>query len=531
MRKSKSQCLHSLERDRQSKPVPPVSLSTLTPVDSGERWQQMRRLEFPTLVKGSKQLEKSPSTSAILSDYLKQTSSHTRTLSPPASSTGASSGSLPLSRMKTKKVSNLLALSDDPPPHMEVSRRSPLAGRLSAAARRGTTGSSGGESDVEMCQGPTERMVGRGRQRRRIKSKVYISESEELSSDQELPRDVTAQVTELEELSYDVTAQFSDLELYYDVTTHVSEVEIALREESAVVSDESCVAPHQASRDPTQLSRVDVEGAGVCLSPGRMRTLFPLPASSRSKQSHSAPHTGYSLESLGFYEPLSLPPALRIKQELVAAATEEGSTEVLAPGSPLGLIDLIGEDEDVALIPQPDDGSSSDEIYVSPFPSPHSHSPPFSTPSSRDREEHLVDRLTPSPSPSHSPASTPAAHSLAEVADANLRITRSGNKYRSYIPADFSNEESTLPFASILSATDPLPPDSSPQDSHTPPSTRQTPVRPVVGSDYRELSVSSAPAPVPGPGPVPASGERMDTTLYMPNYVLQKFQVHSGLST
>ena len=391
IRKSKTQCLHSLERDRQSKPVH-TSLST-----------KRRVIELPKLLpRGSRQLAKSPSSSKILSEYLRETCKH------PAVATDKE-----FSQMRTKKVSNLLALSE---------YQQEPGGALSAGEEREEreVGVSGGESDVEMGMGPTKRVVGRGSQRRRIKSKVYISESEECCSDASPP----------------------------PPDPDRAETEIRLVEETVaadcIVSDSISVS---SVRDSTQLSRVT--DTAVCLEPERMRTLFSIPVTrARSRL------PVYSLDSLGFYDPTpALSEIIRIKQEFSPACSYE------APGlvPDCEFVDLTpGTERETEVPSSPIPSQSSEDLYVSPASSPAGSSSSFSTPCSSDLQRRPIRSASPLQS-----ASTALSIDAPVSVSVNVRTTRSGNEYRSYLTTDFSNEESSLPFANFLSQT--VPPADSPQ--------------------------------------------------------------------
>ena len=407
-RKSKTHCLHSLERDRKSKPVH-TSLST-----------ERRVLELPKLLpKGSRQLAKSPpSSSKILSEYLRETS---RPRHPTAGKE--------FSQMRTKKVSNLLALSED---QQEL-------GRALSAGETGEEGEgrgvrvSEGESDVEMGMGPVKRVVGRGRQRRRIKSKVYISESEEYSSDSRPPP-----------------------------PEDTTDTEIGLREETVPADcigcdsiNSNCVS---SVGDSSQLSRVG--DTAVCLEAEKMRTLFSIPVT-RARSRLTRPV--YSLDSLGFYNvtpALSTCDIIRVKQEFSTARCYEGMGAV----PDCEVVDLTETElspQSALLSPGVPSQPSEEDPYMSPVASPTAASScsSFNTPCSDDTKRHPMS--SPSSPLLHSDQPALPTDTPAVSVPVNLRTTRSGNEYRSYLTTDFSNEESSLPFANFLSQS--VPPTDSPQ--------------------------------------------------------------------
>ena len=398
MRKSKTQCMHSIERDRQSKPI------HINPSKT-----ERRVVELPMIPRrGSRQLTNPPSSSKILSEYLKETSQQLKR-----------SNDTPqeFSQMKTKKVSNLIALSDEQSTD-EICRGVTLSSDLiqqdnfsevvvvdSGVGVR----DSEGESDVEMSKGPTKRVVGRGSQRRRIKSKVYISDFDDTCSEEE---------TVLQD-----TQEFD------------------LREEIVVseITEISCSpAPDTES---TFLSVV--ADYSVCLMPERMRTLFAIPV--------TRVHTSqplYSLDSLGFYDVTPVTPStadiLHIKQEFAAVNSQE-EIEICMTHEVVDLTDDGESGVDVNIRNLSSD--TGEDLYVSPLPSPTSPTSSFATPSGSE----LTDRprnISQSPVPS-----SPCTHPGDSPVTVSVKTTRSGVEYRSYLTADFSNEESSLPFANFLSQT------------------------------------------------------------------------------
>ena len=394
VRKSKTQCLHSLERDRQSKPA---YSSLIT---------ERRVIELPKLPpKGSRQLTKCPSSSKILSEYLRETSKPKQ----------SSDMDKEFSQMRTKKVSNLLALSED---QQELGRALSAGETGEEEGERGV-GPSEGESDVEMGMGPTKRVVGRGRQRRRIKSKVYISESEEYYSDSSPPPPPPE------------TPTYTD---------------IALREEIVEFESEHIVCDSiSLVRDPSQLSRVC--DTRVCLELERMRTLFSIPVTrARSKLARPA----YSLDSLGFYDvtpALSRHDIIRIKEEFSPGPCSSG----MVPVPDDEMVDLTNTELSTLSSPAPSPPSEEDR-YMSPAASPSSTSScsSFNTPRSDSTKRHSANRSS-SPLLSHSDQPALPSEAPAETRPVSVRTTRSGNEYRSYLTTDFSNEESPLPFANFLS--------------------------------------------------------------------------------
>ena len=401
MRKSKTQCMHSIERDRQSKPIHTNPLT------------ERRVVELPMIPRrGSRQLPNPPSSSKILSEYLKETSQQLK----------RSNDTLQeFSQMKTKKVSNLIALSDEQATE-EICRGVSLSSDLiqqdnvsevvvveSGAGVR----DSEGESDVEMSKGPTKRVVGRGRQRRRIKGKVYISDSDDTCSE--------------------------------EATVLPDTLVFGLREETVVTeSTEISCSPYTES---TALSVVT--DYYVCLKPERMRTLFPIPI---TKLHASRPV--YSLDSLGFYDVTPVPSSssssttadiIRIKQEFTA----DNSQEEIETCMTHEVVDLTDDGESGIEVNIRNASSDSEEdVYVSPLPSPPpSPTSSFTTPSSSELTRRPINRSQ-SPVPS-----SPCTHPDDSPVTVSVKTTHSGVEYRSYLTTDFSNEESSLPFANFLSQT------------------------------------------------------------------------------
>ena len=395
MRKSKTQCMHSIERDRQSKPIHTNPSKT-----------ERRVVELPMIPRrGSRQLPNPPSSSKILSEYLKETSQQLKR-----------SNDTPqeFSQMKTKKVSNLIALSDEQSteeicrgvPSSDLIQQDNISEVVVVDSGVGVRDSEG-ESDVEMSKGPTKRVVGRGRQRRRIKIKVYISESDDTCSEGE--------------------------------TTPPDTQELGLREETVVteITDISCSpAPDM---DTTALSVVT--DSSVCLRPERMRTLFPIPA---TRVCTSQPV--YSLDSLGFYDvtPVtSTADIVRVKQEFAAGSSQEEIEMCMTHE----VVDLTDDGESGVEVNMRNMSSDiGEDVYMSPLPSPISPTSSFTpTPSSSELTQRPLNRSQSlvSSSPCTHPGDSPVT----------VKTTRSGVEYRSYLTTDFSNEESSLPFANFLSQT------------------------------------------------------------------------------
>ncbi|KAI6659037.1 hypothetical protein LOD99_14713 [Oopsacas minuta] len=405
MRKSKTQCMHSIERDRQSKPVN---------TNPSER----RVVELPRLPRrGSRQLTKPPSSSKILSEYFKETSVTSQKLTRPTDAITE------FSQMKTKKVSNIIALSDEQSTE-EICRNTSIntddkqasCSEVVVVIDTGIgVGESEGESDVEMGKGPTKRVVGRGRRRRRIKSKVYISESDENCSDKE------------------ETIPF---------TPTYNPQEIGLVEET-VTTENIEIIPQTSTRIPPTLLSI-VTDYSVCLKAERMRTLFSISAT------RNIPKPVYSLDSLGFYDitpAQSTADIIQIKKEFVADRCEDEFEQICVSQEVVDLTDDVDSDVDditqetTQSIPSDSDG----DVYVSPLPSPLSSSASsFKTPSSSSLKRRPINRP-------HSPL--PSSRQLDTSVNINVRMTRSGTEYRSYLTTDFSNEESSLPFANFLSQT------------------------------------------------------------------------------